>query len=165
MRELVDQGRQTTRFASRLSVPHVRQVTLASPDRRLRPLAPSDLALAAGVSLALYLLTLAPGAWWGDSASLASHLDTSPKPFARSYWLYKSTARLLGILLPGGPALSANAATALFGAAGCALVNGIVQRLTGSVPWLLAHTSACARDPRSPGCDVTGRCQGSTDRR
>lgn len=98
---------------------------------RLHPIRGRDAAVVFGLALALFLLTLSPGLFWGDSASLASHLDTAPKPFARSYWLYKGVAR--GIVLLGArPALAANLASALFGALAVALAHAVTGRLTGS---------------------------------
>jgi len=84
--------------------------------------------------LALLLFGLSSGAtaFWGDSASFASHLDTTPKPFARSYWLYKMLGRLF-VTLGASPALAAASASAVFGAAAVALLHALTQRITGQV--------------------------------
>lgn len=81
-------------------------------------------------ALTLYLTLLCPEPYWGDSASLSSRLETDPKPFARSYWLYKRTALAISLLGPS-PALAANLASALFGALGVGGVAAIVSRLGG----------------------------------
>ena len=106
----------------------------------LHPIRRIDVAVAFGLALGLFLLTLSPGLFWGDSASLASHLDTTPKPFARSYWLYKGAARAI-VLMGVRPALAANLASALFGAVAVALAHAVTCRLTGS---RLASAAAAA---------------------
>jgi len=98
---------------------------------QLHPIQRRDAAVAFGLALGLFLLTLSPGLFWGDSASIASHLDTAPKPFARSYWLFKTVARAIA-LVGVRPALAANLASALFGAAAVALAHAVTCRLTGS---------------------------------
>ena len=97
----------------------------------LHPICRRDAALAFGLALAFFLLTLCPGLFWGDSASIASHLDTAPKPFARSYWLYKGAARAIELFGPR-PALAANLASALFGALAVGLTHAVTSRITGS---------------------------------
>lgn len=97
----------------------------------LHPVRSRDVLVAFVIAFAMYLATVAPGAWWGDSASLASHLETTPKPFARSYWLFKGVARAISAF-GFGPALGANIASALFGAGGVALASALAQRLSGS---------------------------------
>ena len=119
-----------TRLPREASLGHGRGVE--SPNQpRLEPIRRADVAVVFGLALAWFLLTLSPGLYWGDSASLASHLDTIPRPFARSYWLYKGAARL--ILLVGlRPVLAANVASALFGAFAVALAHMVTTRITGS---------------------------------
>jgi hypothetical protein len=95
-----------------------------------RPVDPRTVALITLAAAALYLALLCPEAYWGDSASLASRLDTVPKPFTRSYWLYKRSA--LALTAFGlGPALAANAASAVFGALGVGAAAAAVLRLGG----------------------------------
>jgi hypothetical protein len=55
----------------------------------LHPVSWKAAGTASAGALLLFLLSVESTAFWGDSASFASHLDTAPKPFARSYWLYK----------------------------------------------------------------------------
>lgn len=115
--------------------------TPEAPKTALHPVAWGGPLLAAGAALLLYLVSLEPGAFWGDSASFASHLDTSPKPFARSYWLYKLLGRgLTGFGLTGASA--ANLASAVYGAAAVGLLYALAQRLTGNL-WAAA-LSACS---------------------
>ena len=75
-------------------------------------------------------LTLEPGLYWGDSAWFASHLDTAPKPFARSYWMYKALGRaLVGLGVP--PTAAATMATATYASLAVGLLFAVVQRLCG----------------------------------
>jgi hypothetical protein len=78
----------------------------------------------------LFGLSVGQTAFWGDSASFASHLDTTPKPFARSYWLYKLLGKLL-VALGMTPTYAASSASAIFGAASIGLLHALCQRLTG----------------------------------
>ena len=89
-----------------------------------------DVAAVFAAACGLYLLTLCPGPFWGDSAALASHLDTTPTPFARSYWLYKGGARVL-TGLGFSPALAVNLTSAAWAAVAVALTDAVVQRVTG----------------------------------
>ncbi|MEE2830540.1 MAG: DUF2723 domain-containing protein, partial [Myxococcota bacterium] len=114
-----------------------------TPQHRFRELHPVGLrgpAIASVAALAFYFFSVDSSPFWGDSASFASHLDTSPKPFARSYWLYKSLGRLL-VFFGAEPALAANLASAIFGAASVGTVWAVVQRLTGKA---FAATGAAA---------------------
>ncbi len=95
-----------------------------------RPLDLRLLGLIVGLAAALYLLLLCPEAYWGDSAALSSLLDSVPKPFTRSYWLYKRSALALSTL-GLEPAVAANAASALFGALGVGAAGAAVFRWGG----------------------------------
>lgn len=94
---------------------------------------PVDPRLVATITVAaagFYLLLLCPEAYWGDSASFSSRLDTAPDPFTRSYWLFKRSALALtrfGI----EPALAANATAALYGAVGVGAAAAVISRLGG----------------------------------
>jgi hypothetical protein len=94
---------------------------------------PVDLRVVAGMTVAaaaLYLALLCPEAYWGDSASLSSRLDTTPNPFTRSYWLYKRSALAL-VAMGLEPALAANATSAAYGALGIGAAAAVILRLGG----------------------------------
>jgi hypothetical protein len=110
-----------------------------------------DAAVAGGLALLLYLATLSPGLFWGDSAALASALDAAPSPFARSYWPFRITARSLGLALGLRPSLAANVASALWGALAVGLTHAAAQRLgksrlaaaAAAAGLAVAHTPWC----------------------
>ncbi len=114
-----------------------------APMAVLHPVRRGDVVAALLGGLLLYVLTLAPGPWWGDSASFASHLDAPPTPFARSYWLYKMPARALAAF-GVSPALAANLVSAAFGAVGVALASALAQRLGASRTGAAAAAGALA---------------------
>lgn len=101
-----------------------------SSDDRIHPVSWRTAGLVGLAALLFFMLSVGETAFWGDSASFASHLDTTPKPFARSYWLYKLLGRALSAL-GMTPAQAAAYASALFGAASIGLLHALCQRLTG----------------------------------
>lgn len=98
----------------------------ASPE----PVDPRLVAALAVVAAAFYVLLLCPEAYWGDGASLSSHLDAVPTPFTRSYWMYRRSALVL-VAFGLEPALAANATSALYGAMGVGAAAALVLRLGG----------------------------------
>jgi hypothetical protein len=95
--------------------------------RRFAPL------LAFLLALALYVLTLAPGLYWGDSAQLQlatarPRLDVG----VRDYPLWTAASSSLASATGLSPARAANLASALWGAVGVALCLAYARRVTGS---------------------------------
>jgi len=83
-------------------------------------------------ALALYVLTLAPGVSWGDSAQL-QYLTESPRLSigARGYPLWLGGSHLLYRVLPLTPAAAANLLSALCGAIAVTLAWHLARRLAG----------------------------------
>ncbi len=101
--------------------------------------------LVALAAAALYLGLLCAVPYWGDSASIASHLDTAPTPFARSYWIFKRSALLLAAFGLEA-ATAANAASALWGALAAGLAAAVVARMGGdrAAAWAAGGSLAVA---------------------
>ena len=99
-------------------------------DAPLHPVSWRTAGLVGAAALLFFGLSAGSTAFWGDSASFASHLDTAPKPFARSYWLYKALGKIF-VALGMTPAQAASSASVFFGAASVGLLHALCQRLTG----------------------------------
>jgi len=81
----------------------------------------------------LYVLTLAPGVYWGDSARLQCLTETPEfSTGARGYPLWTGGAHLLFRILPLEAASAANLFAAICGAVGVALVWRLARRETDS---------------------------------
>ena len=94
----------------------------AASDRR-------GVAAAFAASLALYLGSMSPVVYWGDSAELSTRaLTLDLSPIARGYPLLRTITWAVGAVL-GDAALAANAVSALFGAVSVALTYALGVRI------------------------------------
>ena len=88
--------------------------------------------LAGLLALALYVLTMAPGLFWGDSAQLQTATAEPRLGFGgRDYALWTLVSSAVMRLTGSSPALAANLASGLWGAVAVALCFAYARRVTG----------------------------------
>ena len=102
-------------------------MTASEPSRRAWD--GTGMAVAFVAASALYVVSLPPGVFWGDSAEFAlKAAELRLAPAARAYPLHNALTWALGRAL-GSPALGANLLSALFGAVTVALLYETGRRL------------------------------------
>lgn len=101
---------------------------MTDDDRRNR----RDVLLVFAAALALYVLSMSPVVFWGDSAEFARRaLSPELSPIARGYPLHRLLTFVAG-RVAGDAALGANFVSALAGAAAVALAHETGRRLSSS---------------------------------